>query len=782
MRRRAAGVSVVAALVAASLGGLGGGSGAAMTPRALRAALPYDVTGDGHPDIVIGAPTLQVGEVRGAGGVVVIPSTGSGLQPSGWFVDESDLAAGGYAQTADRFGATVASGDFDRDGYADLAVGAPGDNDGGWSAGAVIVVYGSASGPRGDRSTLLQQAGGAVAGARFGSAMVSADFDGDGYADLAVGAPGVHGAPGGIVDVFHGSASGLRSPAAVLGAPSAESGFGAVLAAGDIDGRKGADLVVGAPGVLATTGMPGIPGSVSWCAGGAVTAWCQPLVTGEQYAGLTALTLARVMSSASQGVDVVVGVPTAASRAGAVQLVGTSRGADGSVGVRRTVTITQDSAGVRGSNEAGDAFGTAVTAARLDGDAFADLVIGAPGEDAERGRVTIVRGATDGWRTTGSRSLDQSTRGVPGVSERYDRFGASLTFVDANGDTEPDLLVGVPGENGGNGATTLLRGAGNAFATSGNRTLTARGLGYPAPLAASFGTSLPGSAAADPNRLTLPSDPACPTVVAVGDVQLNEGDEATSGRALATAQLAAGVHPDVVTVVGDATVTGRYATLSTLFESTWGMFRPRMAAIPGNHEYAVPDALGFARYLGPDAGTVGEYYYSWDIGAWHVVALDTGVPLGDGSDQLAWLEADLDAHPGQPIMAITHVPRFSGGTAGDDPSLTAMWRVLRAHGADLVISGHDHGYERFGPQDENGVATNQGIRQFVVGIGGAPLYSLSSYTRGHNLESWEFFDWGVLQLTLRPDSYAWRWMGISSTDWSDEGTAATHHTVAGGCS
>jgi FG-GAP repeat len=273
----------------------------------------------------------------------------------------------------------------------------------------------------------------------------------------------------------------------------ADEGFGSTLAAGDLDQDGHVDLAVGSAG-SAFTDEPGHPGSVSACPGSpAGLTPCVRLDREPAYAMSTSLAIGNV--SGTSRPEIVLGVPRAdpeRSKGGTVQILSLS-GPRGSTTVRRT-ELTQSSKGVRGSNHAGDDFGAAVALGDLDRDGFADLVVGADGEDVgghrDAGRVTVIYGGSTGYRRSGSRVYDQSTKGVPGKAEKHDDFGVSVALVDHDADGHLDLAVGAPGEDDGNGGFTTLRGSGRSFTTKDARTLTMRDLGYPDPRFAALGVAV----------------------------------------------------------------------------------------------------------------------------------------------------------------------------------------------------------------------------------------------------------------------------------------------------
>src|SRR5688572_26267918 len=208
-------------------------------------------------------------------------------------------------------------------------------------------------------------------------------------------------------------------------------------------------------------------------------------------------------------------------------------------------------------------------------------------------------------------------------------------------------------------------------------------------------------------------------VLAAGDIAScsKEGDEATAA--------VLDDIPGTVLVLGDAVYpSGSESEFLDCYEPNWGRHKNRTRPTPGNSEYDTPDASGYFAYFGPAAGRPGEGYYSYDLGDWHVVALNSACRRigGCSADQpmVQWLKQDLAANRKTCTLAYFHHPLFSSGTHGNDPRMRASWRALFEADADVVLSGHDHIYERFAPQAPDGHSDlKRGIRQFVVGTGGA---------------------------------------------------------------
>jgi hypothetical protein len=228
----------------------------------------------------------------------------------------------------------------------------------------------------------------------------------------------------------------------------------------------------------------------------------------------------------------------------------------------------------------------------------------------------------------------------------------------------------------------------------------------------------------------------------------------------ATAALLDNIPGTVFTAGDNAYFQGTAQQFRDCYEPSWGRHRARTRPAPGNHEYESPGAAPYFAYFGASAGPAGLGYYSFNLGAWHIVSLNSNVPMALGSAQQAWLRDDLASNAGPCIAAIWHHPLFSVGPNGPTPETRELWRTLYEAGADVIINGHDHMYERFALQNPDGVGDQRhGIREFVVGTGGASRYQ---FTRSQpNVETY-LSVFGVLKLTLRPGGYAWQFVTVDS--------------------
>ncbi len=252
-----------------------------------------------------------------------------------------------------------------------------------------------------------------------------------------------------------------------------------------------------------------------------------------------------------------------------------------------------------------------------------------------------------------------------------------------------------------------------------------------------------------------------PVLVGAGDIAL----ASDPSGAEATAKLLDGIDGHVITLGDNAYENATLDDYLDAYAPSWGRHRWRTHPAVGNHEYNVPHAAPYFAYFCDAAGAPFKGYYSYDVGAWHLIVLNSNCaergidapPCDAGSEQERWLRADLAAHPAKCTAAYWHHPRFSSGGKGDDRVVEDFWRALYDAGADVVLSGHDHVYERFGPQDPTGHADpDRGIREFVVGTGGADL---SAFASSHaNTEAREAGQHGVIKLTLHADSYDWQFI------------------------
>jgi Calx-beta domain/Calcineurin-like phosphoesterase len=247
-------------------------------------------------------------------------------------------------------------------------------------------------------------------------------------------------------------------------------------------------------------------------------------------------------------------------------------------------------------------------------------------------------------------------------------------------------------------------------------------------------------------------------------------------RQLATSDvLLAGGYAAVLPLGDIQYEDGAYSKFLASYDLSWGRVKSITKPAPGNHEYQTSGAAGYYQYFGAAAGDPAKGYYSYDLGAWHVVALNsncTAVACGAGSQQEQWLRTDLAAHPAACTLAYWHHPRFSSGAHGSDSTYTALWQALYDANADVVLVGHDHEYERFAPQTPSGsLDLARGLREFVVGTGGKEVRPFSTIRA--NSEVRDAASLGVLELTLGSNAYEWRFRAAVGS-FSDSGSASCH--------
>ena len=249
--------------------------------------------------------------------------------------------------------------------------------------------------------------------------------------------------------------------------------------------------------------------------------------------------------------------------------------------------------------------------------------------------------------------------------------------------------------------------------------------------------------------------------------------------AYATAKLIEKI-PGTVFAAGDlAYPDGSDEQFANCYGPTWGRFKDRTRPAPGNHEYHNNDASGYVHYFGAAAGDPKKGYYSYALGQWHIIVLNSECVAVGGcdaeSEQGKWLQQDLAQHVAGCTLAYFHKPLFSTGLAhGNDPEIKPLWDILYHAGADVVVNGHDHDYERFAPQDPDGKADPQhGIREFVVGSGGKNSHRIFGPTTP-NSQARNADTFGVLKLTLHPKGYDWEFVPQEGKTFTDSGSGACH--------
>ena len=256
-----------------------------------------------------------------------------------------------------------------------------------------------------------------------------------------------------------------------------------------------------------------------------------------------------------------------------------------------------------------------------------------------------------------------------------------------------------------------------------------------------------------------------PVLLAAGDIARCE----ILGGAKATARLLDRLPGTIITLGDNAYESGTPKEFEDCYAPTWGRHLERTRPAPGNHDYHTRDAAGYFGYFGERAGPAGRGYYSFDVGTWHVISLNSAIDVGRRSPQGKWLAEDLAAHPTDCVLAYWHIPAFSSGPHGTSVTARDLWRQLADASVDVALGGHDHHYERFAPLDGKGRPDPaNGMRQFVVGTGGGGVYRLkriAPYSEARDNSTY-----GVLRLVLLPGKYDWTFVAVEGQSFTDSGT------------
>jgi hypothetical protein len=286
------------------------------------------------------------------------------------------------------------------------------------------------------------------------------------------------------------------------------------------------------------------------------------------------------------------------------------------------------------------------------------------------------------------------------------------------------------------------------------------------------GGAAPDGVAPSAVPTTIAATPAITTTALPTEIFVGAGDiaQCATGNPSATATLLDSIGGTVFALGDNAYPSGSAEDFRGCYDSTWGRFKSRTRPVAGNHEYDTPGATAYYDYFGAAAGPAGLGYYSFELGNWHIVALNSNIGMGGSSSQAAWLRNDLRAHPAKCTLAYWHFPLFSSSEHGNIESVREFWRILYENGAEVVLGGHDHTYERFAPQDPNGAADPAGgIREFVAGTGGAPPYPFFDVKPNSEVR---LSANGVLRLALKAGGYDWSFIAVAGA--GDSGSASCH--------
>jgi len=260
---------------------------------------------------------------------------------------------------------------------------------------------------------------------------------------------------------------------------------------------------------------------------------------------------------------------------------------------------------------------------------------------------------------------------------------------------------------------------------------------------------------------TLSADDAI--FVGAGDIAScnNNNDELT-------AQLLDGIPGTVFTTGDNVYDSGTFTQFTDCYDPTWGRHKVRTEPVPGNHEYVTSGAAGYFQYFNNVSS-----YYAYNLGTWRIYALNSEIDVSASSEQVKWLQADLAANPKQCVLAYWHKPRWSSGkNHGGAEAYQTLWQIFYEAGAELVLNGHEHNYERFTPMNAAGQADPLGLREFVVGTGGRNHYEFGTIVA--NSEVRDNTSFGVLKLTLRPTGYDWQFIPAAGSTFTDSGSTDCH--------
>ena len=291
------------------------------------------------------------------------------------------------------------------------------------------------------------------------------------------------------------------------------------------------------------------------------------------------------------------------------------------------------------------------------------------------------------------------------------------------------------------------------------------------------------SGASNTATVTTPSSGSSALIAVAGDIACANTDAsynggngtATACRQKATSNLLVGGGYAAVLALGDNQYnSGSLSQFQAVYDPTWGRVKSITHPAVGNHEYGTSKASGYFSYFGASAGDPSKGYYSFNVGSWHLIALNSNctiVACTAGSAQEIWLRNDLATHPNLCTLAFDHHARWSSGHDGDNTFMQPMWQDLYNANAELFLSGHSHNYERFAPQNATGGLDNaRGIRQFVVGTGGAFFTGVGSAHPNSQVRNNDTF--GIMKMTLRPTGYDWQFIRAAGGTFTDSGSTA----------
>jgi 3',5'-cyclic AMP phosphodiesterase CpdA len=271
----------------------------------------------------------------------------------------------------------------------------------------------------------------------------------------------------------------------------------------------------------------------------------------------------------------------------------------------------------------------------------------------------------------------------------------------------------------------------------------------------------------EPARPPPPLGHPPPVLLAAGDIASCDSDQDE-----ATAAMLDGLPGEIATLGDTVYPEGSAEAFARCYAPSWGRHKARTHPVPGNHDYLVEGALPYFDYFGPAAGERGKGYYSYEMGSWHVVALNSELREESFEEQVRWLREDLKAHPARCTLAYMHRPLFTSMAQRNNASVRPLWEALYEAGAEVMLAGHDHFYERFAPQTPGGeVDAGRGLREFVVGTGGRSFYPLEPAPANSELRVGDKY--GLLRLTLEDGAYGWEFLQVGG-GVGDQGRETCH--------
>jgi calcineurin-like phosphoesterase family protein len=341
----------------------------------------------------------------------------------------------------------------------------------------------------------------------------------------------------------------------------------------------------------------------------------------------------------------------------------------------------------------------------------------------------------------GTYNLGLTTTGSTAISLASRESGANTPqlVIQAQGGTAPT-------------ATRTPTSIGNSTQTP---TRTPTFANTPAQTATRTRTPTPGA--------TATSSSGDAVLVGAGDISTcsNNNDEAT-------AKLLDGISGTVFNAGDNAYNSGSITEYTNCYDPTWGRHKSRTKPSPGNHEYGTSGAAGYFQYFNNVAP-----YYAYNLGNWRIYSLNSEIDVSSGGAQATWLQSDLASNPKACVLAYWHKPRWSSGsTHGSTSGMQAIWQILYNAGAEVVVNGHEHNYERFAQMNASGTAVSQGLREFVVGTGGVGHYGFGGALASSEVRDSTSF--GVLKLTLHANSYDWQFVPVAGSTFTDTGSANCH--------